>query len=168
MELRREDEATCVGYSFHPGTDAFASCLQKEGLAPRYYAVWGLGFLVGRGLGAVLAVTPPSTCRRGWDTVSGPTCSRSHQRQLALRERTSPALSQAIKALMPLHRISDPTTAFAFSLPPPFSAPLFPSPTVKPFTLAPFLSPGRWRSSRTNFNRKPWCRLHLHLGMGRL
>ena len=24
-ELRREDEATCAGYGFHPGTDAFAS-----------------------------------------------------------------------------------------------------------------------------------------------
>ena len=34
-ELRREDEATCVGYGFHPGTDAFASCLQKESLARR-------------------------------------------------------------------------------------------------------------------------------------
>ena len=22
-ELRREDEATCAGYGFHPGTDAF-------------------------------------------------------------------------------------------------------------------------------------------------
>jgi hypothetical protein len=32
-ELRREDEATCTGYGFHPGTDAFASCLQKESLA---------------------------------------------------------------------------------------------------------------------------------------
>jgi hypothetical protein len=29
-ELRREDEATCAGYGFHPGTDAFAGCLQKE------------------------------------------------------------------------------------------------------------------------------------------
>ena len=29
-ELRREDEATSAGYGFHPGTDAFASCLQKE------------------------------------------------------------------------------------------------------------------------------------------
>jgi hypothetical protein len=45
-ELRREDEATCVGYGFHAGTDAFASCLQKESLARRYLAVppppyWG-------------------------------------------------------------------------------------------------------------------------------
>jgi hypothetical protein len=37
-ELRREDEAMCTGYGFHPGTDAFASCLQKESLARRY---WG-------------------------------------------------------------------------------------------------------------------------------
>ena len=29
-ELRREDEATCAGYGFHPGTDAFASCLQER------------------------------------------------------------------------------------------------------------------------------------------
>ena len=47
-ELRREDEATCTGYSFHPGTDAFASCLQKESLArralpsyPPYWGYWG-------------------------------------------------------------------------------------------------------------------------------
>ena len=45
-ELRREDETTCVGYGFHAGTDAFASCLQKESLARRYLAVppppyWG-------------------------------------------------------------------------------------------------------------------------------
>ena len=32
-EIRREDEATCAGYGFHSGTDAFASCLQKESLA---------------------------------------------------------------------------------------------------------------------------------------
>ena len=37
-ELRREDEATCTGYGFHAGTDAFASCLQKESLARRYWA----------------------------------------------------------------------------------------------------------------------------------
>ena len=47
-ELRREDEATCAGYGFHPGTDAFASCLQKESLARRYWAAppvpyWGWG-----------------------------------------------------------------------------------------------------------------------------
>jgi hypothetical protein len=47
-ELRREDEATCTGYGFHPGTDAFASCLQKESLARRYWAApptpyWGWG-----------------------------------------------------------------------------------------------------------------------------
>lgn len=35
-ELRREDEATCTGYGFHPGTDAFAACLQRESLARRY------------------------------------------------------------------------------------------------------------------------------------
>jgi hypothetical protein len=45
-ELRREDETTCAGYGFHAGTDAFASCLQKESLARRYLAAppspnWG-------------------------------------------------------------------------------------------------------------------------------
>jgi hypothetical protein len=44
-ELRREDEAMCTGYGFHAGTDAFASCLQKESLARRYWAAppryWG-------------------------------------------------------------------------------------------------------------------------------
>jgi hypothetical protein len=49
-ELRREDEATCSGYGFHPGTDAFATCLQRESLArraitsyppPPYWAYWG-------------------------------------------------------------------------------------------------------------------------------
>ena len=59
-ELRREDEATCTGFGFHPGTDAFASCLQKESLARRYWAAppapyWGWG-LLGRGLGIVLAL----------------------------------------------------------------------------------------------------------------
>jgi hypothetical protein len=38
----------CAGYGFHPGTDAFASCLQKESLARRYWATppapyWGWG-----------------------------------------------------------------------------------------------------------------------------
>ena len=47
-ELRRQDEATCAGYGFHPGTDAFATCLQRESLARRYsvpapppYRGWG-------------------------------------------------------------------------------------------------------------------------------
>ena len=47
-ELRREDEATCTGYDFHTGTDAFASCLQKESLArralPSYPLYWGWGY----------------------------------------------------------------------------------------------------------------------------
>ena len=38
-ELRREDEATCAGYGFHPNTDAFATCLQRESLAYRYYSI---------------------------------------------------------------------------------------------------------------------------------
>jgi len=56
-ELRREDEATCAGYGFHPGTAAFASCLQRESLArqaltsyppPPY---WGYGGYWGRSWG---------------------------------------------------------------------------------------------------------------------
>ena len=48
-ELRREDEATCTGYGFHSGTDSFASCLQKESLARRYWTAppppyWGGGY----------------------------------------------------------------------------------------------------------------------------
>ena len=35
-ELRRQDKATCAGYGFHPDTDAFATCLQRESLARRY------------------------------------------------------------------------------------------------------------------------------------
>ena len=55
-ELRREDEATCAGFGFHPGTDAFASCLQKESLARRYWAAppppyWGWGSWWGGGWG---------------------------------------------------------------------------------------------------------------------
>jgi hypothetical protein len=36
-ELRREDEATCAGYGFHPNTDAFATCLQPT-VPPRRMA----------------------------------------------------------------------------------------------------------------------------------
>jgi len=48
-ELRHEDEATCAGYGFHVGTDAFATCLQRESLARRYLALpptpyWGRGY----------------------------------------------------------------------------------------------------------------------------
>ena len=48
-ELRREDEAMCSGYGFHPGTDAFATCLQRESLGRRYLApppapYWGWGY----------------------------------------------------------------------------------------------------------------------------
>jgi hypothetical protein len=55
-ELRREDEATCTGYGFHAGTDAFASCLQKESLARRYWGAppppyWGWGYRWGAGWG---------------------------------------------------------------------------------------------------------------------
>jgi hypothetical protein len=49
-ELRREDEAACMGYGFKPGTNDFANCLQRESLARRYatpppppppYWAWG-------------------------------------------------------------------------------------------------------------------------------
>jgi hypothetical protein len=49
-ELHRQDEVTCTGYGFHPGTDAFANCMQRENLArqaivsyppPPY---WGWGY----------------------------------------------------------------------------------------------------------------------------
>jgi len=49
-ELRREDEATCTDYGFHPGTDGFATCLQRESLARRYATLpapppyWGWGY----------------------------------------------------------------------------------------------------------------------------
>jgi hypothetical protein len=49
-ELRREDEATCTGYGFHSGTDAFATCLQRESLARRALVsyppppYWGWGY----------------------------------------------------------------------------------------------------------------------------
>ena len=47
-EIRRADETTCVGYGFHIGTDAFASCLQNESLARRaltsYPPYWGSGY----------------------------------------------------------------------------------------------------------------------------
>jgi hypothetical protein len=74
------------------------------------------------------------------------------------------ALSQALKALMPLHWICDPTAAFAFSLPPPFFAPLFPSPAVKALTLAPSR---RWRRGRfwPDLNRKSCPRLYLDLSL---
>ena len=57
-ELRREDEARCGGYGFHPDTDAFASCLQKESLGRRYWGAslapywgWGWGSWWGTGWG---------------------------------------------------------------------------------------------------------------------
>src|SRR5215472_13008902 len=48
-ELRREDAAACAGYGFQLGTDAFATCLQRESLARRYLAApptpyWGWGY----------------------------------------------------------------------------------------------------------------------------
>ena len=55
-ELRREDEAICTGFGFHPGTDAFATCLQRESVARRYWAsppppYWGWGYWRGAGWG---------------------------------------------------------------------------------------------------------------------
>jgi hypothetical protein len=52
---------TCSGFGFHPDTDAFASCLQKENLARQALTsypttgVLGLG-LLGTVVGAVLAL----------------------------------------------------------------------------------------------------------------
>jgi hypothetical protein len=50
-ELRKEDEAACASFGFKAGTDAFASCLQRESLArremfgpPPYYPYWGWGW----------------------------------------------------------------------------------------------------------------------------
>jgi hypothetical protein len=53
-ELRRQDEARCVGFGFQTGTADFATCLQRESLARRYappptgpywgyWAYWGPG-----------------------------------------------------------------------------------------------------------------------------
>jgi hypothetical protein len=70
-ELRREDEATCAGYGFHPGTDAFATCLQRESLARRALtsvsaAVLGVWGILGAVVGVVLAVAvASSTIKRG-------------------------------------------------------------------------------------------------------
>jgi len=73
-ELRQEEEATCTGYGFHRGTDAFASCLQKESLARRYWDLSPPRIGVGDGVtgrarvGAVLAVTrgPGAGASRTW------------------------------------------------------------------------------------------------------
>jgi hypothetical protein len=59
-ELRREDEATCAGFGFHSGTDAFASCLQKGKSGPPLLgcaagSVLGLG-VFGTGVGAVFGL----------------------------------------------------------------------------------------------------------------
>lgn len=37
-ELRAQDEASCRSFGFQPGTPDFASCLQRESLARRYYS----------------------------------------------------------------------------------------------------------------------------------
>jgi len=79
-------------------------------------------------------------------------------------EDISSLSAQAVEALMALDRICDPTAAFALRLPPPFIVPLFPSPTVKPFTLTPSL--WRRRRSGADLDRKSRRRLHLHLGIG--
>jgi hypothetical protein len=58
-ELRREDEATCAGYGFHPGIDAFATCLQRESLARRALTVyspppyWDIGVIGAGGGGRI-------------------------------------------------------------------------------------------------------------------
>ncbi|HZB90541.1 MAG TPA: hypothetical protein VE397_03805 [Stellaceae bacterium] len=43
-ELRQQDQATCAGYGFKPGTNDFANCLQRESLARRYGTLpWDAG-----------------------------------------------------------------------------------------------------------------------------
>jgi len=102
-----------------------------------------------------------------WTAVKLPFLQRH---QPALERTFLPGLPQAVKALMPLCRICDPTAAFAFSRPPPFVAPLFPSPAVKSFTLAPSLSRWfrRWGRSRADLKGKSRPRLYLHLRLRRL
>ena len=58
---RSEDEAICIGYGFHPSTNAFAACLQRArasrtgpGLVPRPPPYWGR--VLGTMVGAVLAL----------------------------------------------------------------------------------------------------------------
>jgi hypothetical protein len=67
-ELRREDEATCAGDGFHPGTDAFATCLQRESLARR--AITGMDFSPNLAAAAALPCpaisTPSSSTRTGF------------------------------------------------------------------------------------------------------
>ena len=46
-ELRKEDEAACMSFGFKPGTNEFASCLQRESLARRYGSAWYGGGGVG-------------------------------------------------------------------------------------------------------------------------
>ena len=58
-ELLREDETTRSEFGFHPGTDAFASCLQKESLARHYWAAPPAPYW-GRRTGTVLAVVSGS------------------------------------------------------------------------------------------------------------
>jgi hypothetical protein len=36
-ELRARDDAACQSYGFHPGTNDFAACVQRETLARQYY-----------------------------------------------------------------------------------------------------------------------------------
>src|SRR5438128_6068059 len=79
------------------------------------------------------------------------------------------ALSDAVKAPIPLYRVKNPFTAFACStlFPPPFFPLLFSPRAVIPFPIAPFLSPLFRGSLWANLNGEPWSRLHLHLRMGR-
>jgi hypothetical protein len=53
-ELRRQDESTCAGYGFHPGTDAFSACLQQESPCAPLFDV--AGAILGRILGTILAL----------------------------------------------------------------------------------------------------------------
>ena len=46
-ELRRQDEAACLGFGFQQGAADFAACLQRESLARRYSFSSGPGWYSG-------------------------------------------------------------------------------------------------------------------------
>jgi hypothetical protein len=105
-ELRREDEATCSGYGFHPGTDAFATCPQQESLARLYSGpppnpYWD-GVFGGCGLGAVMGsargsdprslIRIPLTFSAGYHPRIGPTPKQAPSDRSLVRFRSRSAL----------------------------------------------------------------------------
>ena len=86
-ELRREDEATCADYGFHPGTDVFCE-LSPEGelgatLLGCAASVLGLGLLVGRRLGTVAGAAGPALSLTRMRSVPTPSTAASAVRGLA-------------------------------------------------------------------------------------